>query len=726
MIKKSRVIDGVYFIEIPEANLYIQCGSPAESVKHLIKKEFISKKNINNIEFETGPNAILLSDIMIQNGDFSNISEFPILQMFYKQCLIVPNHPNNTGIKPILIGEKSQVISQMEYIHRGNYGLISQEEIEGCNINSKMAKELYNMKLAFSFGEIKPIADLLDNCFVKNTTIEIRNGVFIKRVATNIFEIKYKSDTITVNLNLSDKQNYESPYSLIPQKIKKEYFSIIHSGQGDGWDTLRASMNSIVCFQGKYYLIDIVPNIRYILDSLSISVNQIEGVFLTHCHDDHIAGITALVRSDKKIKIYGAKIVTTSLVKKLSALLILKEDNFKNLINIQELAIDKYNNINALEIKPIISAHPVETTIFIFRTYFNNKYYSYGHFADIASSDTLKNMLISDKNKFGITKEFYEKTIKVHSQKLDIKKIDIGEGFVHGNSEDFIDDKSKKIVLAHTSKELTKKQLKIGVNAPFGSQDVLIPATIDYDKTSIKQFLQSSFPTLLEEELKPFFNFEIVHFNPQDVLHNENEKINTLYLIINGQVEKKGSDFFDAVILEAGVITGEKIALNNRIFHSTYIAKNHVKALKIPFTDFVNFIKKHDLNKYFNDKFKIGYHFLKNKLFDEDISYPTINKLIKNMTTKRYKKSDKNIDSKNIYIIIKGSVNILFDNTIINNISIGDYFGGIQTILDIPSSFTYEVVEECELYCITANSIKEIPIVFWKMLEHYELLKKKI
>ena len=79
MIQKSKVIEGVYFIQIPEANLYIQCGSPAESVKHLIKNGFISKTHKDGVEFETGPNAILLSDIMIQNGEFSNNSFFPLI-----------------------------------------------------------------------------------------------------------------------------------------------------------------------------------------------------------------------------------------------------------------------------------------------------------------------------------------------------------------------------------------------------------------------------------------------------------------------------------------------------------------------------------------------------------------------------------------------------------------------------------------------------------------------
>ena len=35
---KIKVIDGVYWIDIPEENLFILCGCPADIIKHLMKK----------------------------------------------------------------------------------------------------------------------------------------------------------------------------------------------------------------------------------------------------------------------------------------------------------------------------------------------------------------------------------------------------------------------------------------------------------------------------------------------------------------------------------------------------------------------------------------------------------------------------------------------------------------------------------------------------------------
>ncbi|MCG8478860.1 MAG: hypothetical protein MI724_07180, partial [Spirochaetales bacterium] len=65
-----------------------------------MRRGLIHKIERRGTQWETGPNAIILSDVSIQNGDFANLSEFPVLQMFYRQGMIIPDHPNNTGVKP--------------------------------------------------------------------------------------------------------------------------------------------------------------------------------------------------------------------------------------------------------------------------------------------------------------------------------------------------------------------------------------------------------------------------------------------------------------------------------------------------------------------------------------------------------------------------------------------------------------------------------------------------
>src|SRR3989304_4488126 len=128
-IRKIPVSTGIFWVEVPNADVRILCGCPADSVKHLLRKGLIVSIEIDGVACETGPNAILLSDLMIQNGRVCNQSEFPVLQMLYNQGMIVPDHPGNTGSRPLLIGSGRQVDAQMAYIYRGNYGLTSREEL---------------------------------------------------------------------------------------------------------------------------------------------------------------------------------------------------------------------------------------------------------------------------------------------------------------------------------------------------------------------------------------------------------------------------------------------------------------------------------------------------------------------------------------------------------------------------------------------------------------------
>ena len=66
------------------------CGSPPDAIKHLMRRGLIVEEEVVGVVFENGPNAVLLSDVMLQGGSFANLSEFPVLQMFYRQRMIVP------------------------------------------------------------------------------------------------------------------------------------------------------------------------------------------------------------------------------------------------------------------------------------------------------------------------------------------------------------------------------------------------------------------------------------------------------------------------------------------------------------------------------------------------------------------------------------------------------------------------------------------------------------
>ncbi|HTP58082.1 MAG TPA: MBL fold metallo-hydrolase, partial [Spirochaetia bacterium] len=462
-MKKLKVTHGVYWVEIPEADLYVLCGCPADSVKHLMKSGRIIDTVKNGVPAQTGPNAILLSDTTMQHGSFSNLAEFPVLQMLYLQGMILPDHPNNTGRKPMLIGLEDQVRSQSDYIYRGTYGLASLAEIMETGVPEGLARDMLRIKRWFAFDNIRRTEDLLDLRIVDSPAVELRDRAFVRRRGFNRYEFIYKGDSVTVDLNLAETEDYPPTYRLEQKRPAREHFSVIHVGEGDGWDVTRPCMGSVICFQGRTYLVDAGPGIHHSLAALGISGNEIAGIFHTHGHDDHFAGLTTLARTDRRIPYFAAAPVRASVVKKYAALTGRTEDTFYRYFEPRDLMMETWNRLEGgLEVLPVFSPHPVETTVFFFRVQDGSSSRTYAHLADISSFDVLRKMVTDDALRNGISPQFYEAVTAKLLAPVDIKKIDVGGGLIHGKAEDFLQDASGRRLLSHTSAPLTEEQKKVG------------------------------------------------------------------------------------------------------------------------------------------------------------------------------------------------------------------------------------------------------------------------
>jgi len=736
-IYKTKIASGVFWIEVPKANLYVLCGCPADSVKHLMKAGKIRNVELDfenssgdadhhthgKITNETGPNAILLSDLSIQKGDFSNLAEFPVLQMLYRQGMLLPNHPNNTGAKPLLIGRENVVNAQMNYIHRGNYGLTSIEEIMKAGISRNQAEEMMRIKQFFAFGKIHPSTDLLESRIVYDKPIEVLNGVEVLRKSVNCYEFFFQDECVEVDLNLGKDEIYETPYKLGNHHFKREYFSIVHTGEGDGWDIHRPCMASVLCFQGKIYLIDVGPNIDNTLKAIGVDVNEVEGIFHTHAHDDHFAGLTTLIRADHRIKYFSTPLVRASVTKKLSALMSIKENNFEKFFQVCDLKF-LWNNIDGLEVRPVFSPHPVETNILFFRTIWKNGYATYAHLADVASHEVLLKMVQEDKNLPGISKKLMKQVWKNYISSVQVKKIDIGGGIIHGNASDFKKDKSHKIILAHTAHELTQEEKLIGCGESFGNVDTLIESHEDYELEFGADYLRGYYPDVADAEIHMMLNCERESLNAGSILLKDNENPKYVYLVLTGVAELLSPKAKTTFQLSSGSLLGDLQVLFGLKMEGTYRALSHVEVLKIPTILFKEFVKRNKLIKKLRKTQSI-IEFLKNTwLFGESISSPIQNKIAHNMTLIKLKKGEK-IECEGIKLLKSGKVelNINHLDSSVKKIVVekGDFWGG-EKIIEFKNNFiAAKAIYDTEIYNIKDYKIlRGIPIIRWKLLEQME------
>ncbi|SMF68096.1 MBL fold metallo-hydrolase [Pseudobacteriovorax antillogorgiicola] len=714
--EKIKLAPGLYWLEVKDANLRILCGCPSDSVKFMLKRGLIKQMESHGLAFESGPNAILLSDLSIQKGDLCNLAEFPILQMFYRQGFLIPGHINNTGQKPLLIGTRQQVRDQLEYIYRGNYGLTSLDELTATGLDKGLASEMMKIKIHFAFGQICHPEEFLELCYLDQGVSDLHHGVQVKRLGLNHYEFKYQKESIQVDLNLQPDEEYKSPLAQNPLFLRDQYFSVIHSGEGDGWDVERGSMGSVLNFDGHYYLVDAGPNIDFILQNLGISMASVKGVFQTHGHDDHCAGLTSLFHCHRRLKFFATPWVRASVYKKMCALLGISMEQLSNFFQPHDLEMDDWNRVDGLEVKPSYSPHPIETTIFKFRLLWEGGHRTYFHLADISSYDVMDTMVhkkVIDPSLLGKIKQEY-------LEPADVKKIDIGGGMIHGNAVDFKYDRSKRVILAHKAEALSKDEKEIGSSAPFGSVDILVPSQSKYPTKRIENFLRQYFPMVPLEEFRSFLQCPVETKVAGSILFRERDAPPFINLIVSGVVERITADHLTSQQLLAGSIIGDA-PLVDIAENYTYRAISYVQTSQIPKDIYREFISRLDLKPYLKDLYQKGRILSKTEVFSQiapSIHYSDTIQELGMLRVKPDVSFDKQISAHGPCLVILESGKIYMPE-IGESLSQGD-FCCEDWVATGQRQRRLEVVEESRILTIPAHVVQAVPSIYWQVIEKHQ------
>jgi hemerythrin len=483
-------------------------------------------------------------------------------------------------------------------------------------------------------------------------------------------------------------------------------------------------MCSVVLHQGDVFLIDAGPNIFNILLSVGIDISEIKGIFHTHCHDDHFAGLPALMQADHRIRHYATPLVRASIRKKLSALMSMPESCFSDYFEEHDLKFDEWNDIDGLEVKPIFSPHPVENNIFIFRAVGGKGYKTYGHWADLSSCKVLNSMVTEDNNAPGISAEWNRQIQEAYLTKVDLKKIDIGGGMIHGMAEDFKEDQSNLIVLSHTARTLTANEKEVGHNAAFAAVDVLIENQEDYLRAKAMQSLTSYFPEVTSAHLKAFLNSEMQSNNPGETVLATGESTSILFLLVTGSMEK--IEHGKITHISSGSFVGEENLFTGEASSATFRSISHV----------VLFRFSHEICHIFLEKSGIGPLIIalqkpisalkKSWLFDDGISTLVKNDIAREMVEIFVPKGDTVTPDPalGLYLVDHGEFSVEGNNgTPASSFSSGDYFGEENLKAAEPMSISFTAVQDAMVYFIPASVISKIPLVHWRLREIHDRSK---
>jgi hemerythrin len=679
------------------------------------------EQNIINYDYKDtqyGINAILLNDKYIDNNKLSNLIEFPLFYMLYNQSKYFNN---NTIKKPIILySSYLQILLQMNYFYVGHYGIVSIEELEKY-LTKKDSQNLYNMKLFFAQGEFKNLEQTVDLILIpKNKYKQIHNQSYIQKISNNNYQIKYKDSISNINLTKNNFPTSKYIQQINTQQINtNDYFSIIHIGEGDGWNKDYPSMGSIVNFNSKLYIIDTPPNIDKILVSLNISINDIEGIIHTHIHDDHFIGFFSLLNTHKKLKYIASPLIRENLLRKLAS--IHNRDILSLFFDVIDLDLDKWNNIDGMEIKPFLSAHPVDTTCLFIRAKDTDtqEYKTYAHLADIAGFDFLDNI----KEKKDIDNDFINKIKDYYKTQVNVKKIDVGGGIIHGNYEDFLDDKSTKIRFSHLSdyKTIDKKYHKNIAN--MGEIDTLIETKQNNKDLHYKSQIKKIFDFCSDSQIDNILNTKHT-FNPNTVIYDVGDNIKNIYLILSGEVKYINKQKENTLINNSHIGKYEYIQNTKCVYQ--YISNNYVSVVSIPKDIFQIKYKNISIQKYDSFLYK---HFIYKQYINDEVSL-SISTSIQEITLDKDVIVNNDFFNQYCYILKEGSIEIKTMDITLDTINKGDFFDCPSLLHENSLYLNIIVKKDSTLLAIDKNELKIYPFynthIVNKFINYHEQISQYI
>ena len=224
--------------------------------------------------------------------------------------------------------------------------------------------------------------------------------------------------------------------------------------------------------------------------------------------------------------------------------------------DVRDLRTDQWNDCDGMEVLPLHSPHPVECSIFAFRARDQETYRSYAHLADIVSMKVLRRLCSESPAREILPADYAETVLARYLTPVTLKKVDGGGGLIHGEPQDFANDESEKIVLAHRAAAYTDEELEVGSQAVFGAMEVLIPASRDYQIQRAYRYLLQAFPDASIEHLVALVQSPALSLNAGSLILRRGAKVADVLLIVSGTVERSRAEPGSTKTLACGTLIG--------------------------------------------------------------------------------------------------------------------------------------------------------------------------
>jgi len=267
--------------------------------------------------------------------------------------------------------------------------------------------------------------------------------------------------TVTADISLSCQLSINQPqtpiYEIKSAKIaktelnSKTLFSVHCLGSSEGFDPTQPANGFLLHFKGHWFLWDCPAYLRRHLDILGLSFSDIEGIFVSHVHEDHL-DIMETIGEKHPPRILTSPEIFHCMLLKLMAVLNCSYEEAATHYRFEPIYVDLPFDLAGATAEVFYSCHAIPALGLRLSVPYQDRSARL-----FISGDNLSKRMIQ---KLAEQKVFSKNRLKevthfLPTEKLyDIALVDTGGGAIHGDLEDYAGNLNP-VVYMHTGKKLT-------------------------------------------------------------------------------------------------------------------------------------------------------------------------------------------------------------------------------------------------------------------------------
>jgi len=539
-------------------------------------------------------NAWLVPDVRTAHGIVQWAFEFPLYHALFVRGTF------GRGEKIPVIVRRDVWRDVVEYLRLTLLGL-TRDEMIATGVAAETAEMLARESdyLALKRGDVvAQIEDFLEPVFFDGEGVARLDTLTVRTHGNNTWSFFTAHDRVEeFHLEIPDTQlpTYAANIPPATTPVLPQPFELIMLGASNGFDVDNACSNMVVQANGRFLLIDAGPYIRTTLRHAGVGINQLGALVITHAHEDHAVGLSALLETRQRLKLFISRENAAIIRKKLEILNPLVASPSTLLDDAFDVTIIQAGQdyaFGGLGMRFHYTMHAVPCT---------------GLELSVQGPGGKKRVLVTGDNdsrahidlaasRGAITPERYAQLLALYAWDGELVLADAGGGAIHGSTADFAESRAQ-VVHFHTGKIAGHHTLARAGYRYTVIADHAQPSTLE--RGLAQRTLSAAFPDADVDALTVLLDTaSATSVNTGHVVLREGEVGRDLYVAISGELAVlRGESTIGRI--DAGEVFGERAGVGS--LHAgagrpgaggrqaTVVAVTPTRLVRVPGEEFIRF-----------------------------------------------------------------------------------------------------------------------------------------